>query len=409
MENLNDLFAIASAWHFGWLLLFAVGLFFQWRRRKRLALQTLPVPTLSSREPQPITDLPGLGTGSDEDVAQTLRDPPHIQDTDPDVVSFEPPLIAEGVDPAWRRGLAKTHESIFSKLQGLFSRATEIDAGVLDALEEILLTADVGVRLSMRWMDDLRGRLSRGELKNAEDVRAALRALVLATLEAPQSQAMDVEHLIKSTFTKPYVIMFVGVNGVGKTTTIGKMASKLTKAGLQVVVGAGDTFRAAAAEQLAIWAERSGSVMIRGEEGTDPASVIFNAISHARTIGADVVLADTAGRLHTKTELMDEIRKVKKAAGKARDNAPDEVWLVVDGTTGQNALLQAKEFHDVLALSGIVLTKLDGTAKGGVVIAIADALNIPVRYVGVGETVDDLKPFVPKAFVAALFEEDSDL
>jgi fused signal recognition particle receptor len=149
--------------------------------------------------------------------------------------------------------------------------------------------------------------------------------------------------------------------------------------------------------------------MIRGEEGSDPASVIFNTISHARTIGADVVLADTAGRLHTKTELMDEIRKVKKAASKARDNAPDEVWLVVDGTTGQNALMQAKEFHDVLALSGIVLTKLDGTAKGGVVIAIADALNIPVRYVGVGETVDDLKPFVPKAFVAALFEETPDI
>ncbi len=237
-------------------------------------------------------------------------------------------------------------------------------------------------------------------MQSSEDVRASLRAKMMAVVEGRDES----EDPLAVNGSKPRVILFVGVNGVGKTTTIGKIAAKLTGRGHSVVLAAGDTFRAAAAEQLEVWAERSGSRIIRGEEGTDPASVIFNAVQHARDAGADYVLADTAGRLHTKSELMDEIKKVKRAASKARDGAPDQTWLVLDATTGQNGLQQATEFHNTLELSGVILTKLDGTAKGGVVVAIASALGIPVRFVGVGEQVHDLRAFDAKQFVDALFD-----
>ena len=203
------------------------------------------------------------------------------------------------------------------------------------------------------------------------------------------------------------MVLFVGVNGVGKTTSIGKVAARLRQDGARVVLAAGDTFRAAAAEQLEIWGNRSGCRVVRGEPQADPASVIFNGIAAARQEGADWLLADTAGRLHTNAELMAELLKVKRAAGKARPGAPDEVWLVLDATTGQNALQQARQFHASLALTGLILTKLDGTAKGGVVVAIADALRLPVRYIGVGEQVEDLRPFVAEDFVAALFDRPS--
>ena len=203
---------------------------------------------------------------------------------------------------------------------------------------------------------------------------------------------------------RPYVLMVVGVNGVGKTTTIGKLAGRLTARGLKVVLAAGDTFRAAAVEQLEVWGDRVGAEVVQGAEGADPSSVVFDAIRHGKAEGADVVIADTAGRLHTKVPLMEELKKVHRVMGKAREGAPDDVLLVVDATTGQNAVQQAKLFREVVPLTGLALTKLDGTAKGGVIIGICDELKLPVRYIGVGEKVGDLRPFEPKAFVEALFE-----
>lgn len=306
-------------------------------------------------------------------------------------------------DVALKRGLAKTHASLMTRLNQLLGRGPTIDPKLLDELEEILLTADMGVTLSTRLLDELRAELKANRLQSMEELRAVLKQRILAAL-SPADLGAE-QPLLEST-ARPKVILFVGVNGVGKTTTIGKIAAHLSAANQSVVLGAGDTFRAAAAEQLSIWADRSGARIIRGDEGSDPASVIFNAIEHAKQSGADYVLADTAGRLHTKTNLMDEIKKVKRVVGKAREGAPDETWLVVDGTTGQNALMQAREFHQALGLTGVILTKLDGTAKGGVVVAIVDSLKIPVRYVGVGETADDLRPFHAGDFVDALFAND---
>ncbi|MEO1481181.1 MAG: signal recognition particle-docking protein FtsY [Myxococcota bacterium] len=310
------------------------------------------------------------------------------------------PPVADDSKEAITRGLTKTRESFLGRINALFGGGKKVDAGVLDELEEVLLTADVGVSLTMELIDELRDELKAGKLDDAASVRGSLREKMMRVVSG---QAAIADPLAIAS-EKPHVILFVGVNGVGKTTTIGKIASKLTDRGHSVVLAAGDTFRAAAAEQLGIWAERSGAKLIRGDEGTDPASVIFNAVQHAKDTGADYVLADTAGRLHTKSELMDEIKKVKRAAGKAREAAPDATWLVLDATTGQNGLQQANQFHSALDLSGVVLTKLDGTAKGGVVVAIAQALGLPVQFVGVGEQAKDLRAFDPEQFVQALFE-----
>jgi fused signal recognition particle receptor len=314
----------------------------------------------------------------------------------------EEAVSAPGGDEAMRRGLAKTQASLLGRLNKLLGLGgtRKIDPNVLEELEEALLTADVGVGLATRLMDELRERLTAGKLQTAEDVREALKQRMQEALAGSSGNGGDP---LAAGKTKPWVILFVGVNGVGKTTTIGKIAAQLKMRGLDVVMAAGDTFRAAAVEQLAVWGERTASRVVRGSEGSDPASVLFMAIDQAKQTGADVVLADTAGRLHTKTSLMDEIKKVKRVAGKARQGAPDETWLVVDATTGQNALQQAREFDQALGLTGIILTKLDGTAKGGVVVAIADALRIPVRFVGVGEGADDLRPFSSEVFISALF------
>ncbi len=301
-------------------------------------------------------------------------------------------------DAVLQQGLERTRTSLWGKVAGLLGKGT-IDATVLDGLEEALITADVGVGLASKLVDELRADWKAKKLDGAAAVRAALKARV--------AQAMGVEEASADPLAlggaKPRIILFVGVNGVGKTTTIGKVAAQLRGRGASVVLAAGDTFRAAAAEQLSVWADRTGAKIVRGNEGADPASVVFNALEHAKAHDADVVLCDTAGRLHTKTELMDEIKKVQRACGKARPGAPDETWLVVDATTGQNALQQAREFNQVLGLTGVILTKLDGTAKGGVVIAIRDALKIPVRFVGVGEKAEDLRPFDARQFVEALF------
>ncbi len=288
-----------------------------------------------------------------------------------------------------------------ARLNALFSGGKLVDDAVLADLEEVLFTADIGVRTATRLLESARDRVRRKELSDPERLKAVLRgeiAQILALDGVAQKAPLELGA------ARPWVIMVVGVNGSGKTTTVGKLASKLRGAGHSVLLGAGDTFRAAAGEQLEIWAERVGAPIVRGKEGADPAAVCFEAIQRGAEERADVVLCDTAGRLHTKTPLMEELKKVKRVIGKAADGAPHEVLLVLDATNGQNAIAQARQFHEALGVTGIALTKLDGTAKGGVIIGICDELRIPVRWVGVGEKVADLRPFSPSEFVEALFQ-----
>jgi fused signal recognition particle receptor len=261
----------------------------------------------------------------------------------------------------------------------------------------VLLTADIGVRTSQKLLEEIRSSLSRSELADPDAVWAFLRRRATEMLSLP---APPVDY----ASAKPFVLLVIGVNGSGKTTTIGKLAAKLSGDGKKVLLAAGDTFRAAAVEQLDVWANRTSTTLVRGKEGADPSSVIFDGVKRAATEGFDVCIADTAGRLHTKTDLMQELQKVRRVVGKASPGAPHETWLVIDSTSGQNAIAQAQIFTEAMAVSGIVLTKLDGTAKGGVILGIADQLKIPVRYIGVGEKVEDLRPFDPEEFVEALFE-----
>jgi fused signal recognition particle receptor len=299
-------------------------------------------------------------------------------------------------------GLEKTRGGFMARLNALFAGGKVVDEAVLADLEQVLFTADIGVRTATKLLDTARERVKRKELSDADRLKAALReeiARILALDGASDGAARP----LRVGDARPWVVMVVGVNGSGKTTTIGKLAAKLVTGGHSVLLGAGDTFRAAAGEQLEIWAERVGVPVVRAKEGTDPASVCFEAVQRGAAEKVDVVLCDTAGRLHTKAPLMEELKKVKRVIGKAAAGAPHEVLLVLDATNGQNAIAQARQFHEALGVTGIVLTKLDGTAKGGVVIGICDELRIPVRYVGVGETVADLKPFAPGEFVEALF------
>jgi fused signal recognition particle receptor len=298
-------------------------------------------------------------------------------------------------------GLEKTRGGFMARLNALFTGGKPVDEAVLAELEEVLFTADIGVRTATRLLESARERVRRKELSDPERLKAVLReeiARILAFDGAAGGAAITVGT------ARPWVVMVVGVNGSGKTTTVGKLAAQLGRAGHSVLLGAGDTFRAAAGEQLEIWAERVGAPIVRGKDGADPAAVCFEAVEQAARTGVDVVLCDTAGRLHTKAPLMEELKKVKRVIGKASQGAPQEVLLVLDATNGQNAIAQARQFHEALGVTGIALTKLDGTAKGGVVIGICDELRIPVRYVGVGETVADLRPFSAGEFVEALFQ-----
>jgi fused signal recognition particle receptor len=305
---------------------------------------------------------------------------------------------AESSRAALDRGLAKTKTSFLGRLNALFGGRT-IDPTLADELEELLVTSDVGVRTATRLLEEIRGQLGRRELESADAVKRALKAKVRAVVD------VSLRPLAPPAGGGPIVMMVVGVNGVGKTTTIGKLAARFAREGKKVVLGAGDTFRAAAAEQLEVWAERSGAKLVRGNETKDPGAVLFEAVEVARRDGADVCILDTAGRLHTKVNLMEELKKVRRVVDKAMPGAPHEVVLVLDATTGQNGLIQAQQFKDAAVVTSIALTKLDGTAKGGVVVAICDALGLPVRYVGVGEKVDDLRDFDPAEFVEALFDE----
>lgn len=298
-----------------------------------------------------------------------------------------------------RSGLNATRLGFVAKLAGLL-RKKQIDAHVLENLEEILLTADVGVQTAQFLFERVREQLTRSQLTDGDEVLRVLKEESRKMLEIPAATLNFSEH-------QPYVILVLGVNGVGKTTSIGKLSSQFKQSGKRVLLAAGDTFRAAAVEQLAIWGERVGVDVVKGKEGGDPSAVIFSAIQEAQKQGHNVVLADTAGRLHVKAQLMEELQKVRRVIKKADPTAPHQTWLVLDATTGQNAIAQARTFKELMDITGIILTKLDGTAKGGVVLGICHELQIPVRYIGVGEKAEDLQLFDSDSFIEALYEEST--
>lgn len=300
-------------------------------------------------------------------------------------------------------GLEKTKSGLFSKLARAVAGRSTVDADVLDDLEEVLITSDVGVETTVKIIEAIEARVARDKYMNTTELQGILREEIEHLME--EAEGDDEAFGLEVKEGVPYVVMVVGVNGAGKTTTIGKLAAQLTKAGKKVYIGAADTFRAAAIDQLAVWAERAGATMIRQDMGSDPASVAFDTLKSAVANKADVVLIDTAGRLHNKIGLMNELTKIRNVMAKVIPDAPHDVMLVLDGSTGQNAFEQAKQFTQATKVTSLTVTKLDGTAKGGVVIGISDRFRIPVRYIGIGEGVDQLRRFDRHDFVAALFGE----
>ena len=296
-----------------------------------------------------------------------------------------------------KKGLEKTRKSFSESLESILNTGAPADEEFLEELEETLILADLGMETVMKVMGEIRDGVARRDMVTTTDVSRGLKKLLKDTLNVGSPEL--------NLSTKPSVILVIGVNGVGKTTTIGKIAKQLTDQGKSVTLVAGDTFRAAAADQLEIWAQRSGAAIVRQNEGADPASVVFDGIQSAKAKGSDVVIIDTAGRLHNKTNLMNELNKISRIVNRELPDAAKEVLLVLDGTTGQNGLIQAKTFKEIAGVTAIAITKLDGTAKGGIVIGVADALKVPVKFVGVGEQVDDLMPFNANAFVDALIED----
>ena len=302
------------------------------------------------------------------------------------------------------KGLSKTKEGVFSKLARVVAGKSKVDDEILDDLEEVLITSDVGVETTLRIIERIEKRVSRDKYVNTSELKSMLREEIAALLT--ENNIEDLAEFTVPADKKPYVIMVVGVNGVGKTTTIGKLAYQFKKAGNSVYLGAADTFRAAAVEQLVIWGERVGGPVIKQKMGSDPASVAFDTLSSAKANNADVVIIDTAGRLHNKISLMNELSKIKKVMEKVIPEAPHEILLVLDGSTGQNAFEQAKQFTAATEVNALAITKLDGTAKGGVVIGISDQFKTPVKYIGLGEGIEDLQIFRRKEFVDSLFGDE---
>jgi fused signal recognition particle receptor len=362
-------------------------------------------PAVSKEPPRPTEERPA------PPVSQAPKQPaPRLPSEPPVEVAAEAPKPAPSAAPAapkerskegrdvagLRKGLAATRGGFIARLTALFQDKKEIDPAILEQVEEVMLASDVGPKTTQTVVARLRDSLAKSELRDADAVWAALRAEAARILGIGGGA-------IRTSSSKPTVVLMVGVNGVGKTTTIGKLATRFHGEGKKVVLAAGDTFRAAAVQQLEVWGRRVGAEVVRGKEGADPGAVAFDATTKAKESAADLLLVDTAGRLHTKLPLMDEIKKVRKTIAKALDGAPHETLLVLDATTGQNALTQAAMFKEALDLTGIVLTKLDGTAKGGIVLGICDELGVPVRYVGLGERAEDLREFDAEDFVEALF------
>lgn len=335
----------------------------------------------------PREDEPGAAAAESSPVAVSVTETPPAEQEKPRSGFFE----------RLKQGLSKTSESLVGRIDRLLLGKKEIDADTLEELEEILITADIGVATTVELIRGLEQRLKRDELRDGDALRRALRDDILARME-PYALPLN------TAGQAPFVILVIGVNGVGKTTTIGKLASRYTLEGKKVLMAAGDTFRAAAADQLAIWGDRAGVDLIRHKDGGDPSAVVFDACRAAVARKADVLIIDTAGRLHTKVNLMEELKKIFRIVGREIPGAPHETLLVLDAATGQNALSQAKLFKESAAVSGIALTKLDGTAKGGIAVAVCNELKIPLRYIGVGESVEDLREFDPRQFVDALFQ-----
>ncbi len=303
----------------------------------------------------------------------------------------------EGFFERLKKGLSKTHAGFITQIDRLISGKKGIDETLLEELEEILITADLGTDTTYRLINDLHQGVGRNELVDPQRLKEFLRESILAILKTAQNP-LDID----SSGTEPFVIMVVGVNGVGKTTTIGKLASRYRSKGKKILFAASDTFRAAAAEQLEAWAKRIGVNMVKQSRGSDPSAVAFDAIQAAKARYFDMVFIDTAGRLHTKENLMEELKKMKRIVGRQCPGAPHEILLILDATTGQNAISQTRFFNEALGITGIALTKLDGTAKGGIIIGITESFHIPIRYIGIGEKMDDLREFNAEEFVAAL-------
>ncbi|UZT78042.1 signal recognition particle-docking protein FtsY [Ectopseudomonas chengduensis] len=406
---------------------------FSWWRKK--PAETAVESTQSAPIEQPVTQAPvepptpepvPVAEPEVAEVASAPAPQPEPQAAEPaaaPVVIEPPPVVSEAVVEAapvsaapalvvapatqekpsffarLKQGLSKTSASLGEGMASLFLGKKAIDDDLLDDLETRLLTADVGVEATTAIIGNLTKRVARKELADSGALYKALQEELVSLLK-PVEQSLVID-----TAKQPYVILVVGVNGVGKTTTIGKLAKKLQLEGKKVMLAAGDTFRAAAVEQLQVWGERNNIAVIAQHTGADSASVIFDAVQAAKSRGIDVLIADTAGRLHTKDNLMEELKKVRRVIGKLDETAPHEVLLVLDAGTGQNAINQAKQFNQTVNLTGLALTKLDGTAKGGVIFALAKQFGLPIRYIGVGEGIDDLRPFQAQAFVQALFEE----
>ncbi len=335
-----------------------------------------------------------FGFGKKDKAPKAPEESPELQETP--VEEGKPGLFAR-----LKSGLTRTRSNLTEGIADLVLGKKAIDDELLEEIETQLLVADIGVEATTAIINDLTARVSRKELADGEALMAALREEMTALL-APSNQPL----VIDNDAHRPYVILMVDINGAGKTTTIGKLAKRLQGEGKSVMLAAGDTFRAAAVEQLQVWGERNDIPVIAQGSGADSASVIFDAVQAAQARGIDVVIADTAGRLHTQSNLMEELKKVKRVMGKLDDSAPHEVLLVLDSGTGQNALNQAEQFHAAVGVSGLVLSKLDGTAKGGVIFAIAKKMGLPIRFIGVGESIDDLRVFDAEEFVAALFERE---
>jgi len=329
-----------------------------------------------------------------EDIQEEIRTE-NIEEEPEEGLTQEVEETKEGLFAKLRRGLSKTHAGLLGGLGEIISKR-EIDDNLWDDFEETLIMADLGVNTTMKLRTNIESKLSKKSLSTAESITDTLKEEILEILKGAEGAPIKAD-------VSPFVIMVAGVNGVGKTTTIGKLANRLKTEDRKVMVAAGDTFRAAATEQLEVWSKRVGTDFIKGQSGGDPSSVAFDAVKAAEARGTDFLIIDTAGRLHTKGNLMDELTKMKRIVGRELEGAPHETLLVLDATTGQNAIQQAKLFNEAIEVTGIVLTKLDGTAKGGVIVAIADELNIPVKYIGIGESLSDLREFHAEEFVEALF------
>lgn len=345
--------------------------------------QQTPVAAVASRSPF-VTSVLGLNLSLEELQAQEAA-------------------LEQEFSARFRRAVAATRESLSGRLDTVFQGLKQIDENLLDELEEALIATDIGVVTTQHILETVRRGVARKQINDLEALKEAIKAELLRILRQSEKQGVASETSVPENVT-PYVMMIVGVNGVGKTTTIGKLAQRIKAEGNDVLICAADTFRAAASDQLAIWAERTGVPLIQQKQGTDPAAVLFDSLKASKARGSDVLIVDTAGRLHNKSNLMAELEKMKRVAAREVEGAPHETLLVVDAVTGQNGLEQARQFLKVAGVTGIVLTKLDGTAKGGIAVAIANELSLPIRYAGIGEKVDDLVVFDPELYVNGLFD-----